>query len=186
MWIDFSLSTPSSASTIVCIKTTPATTTITSSARWARPCFFPSRSTTISGSRCVRGLQPLLAKYGNDHRLTFIVFTLDESSYSRELAPLAGHDPALRLGPPWRFHDSPGGMMRFRQQATETLASTTLSDSTTTRTRSCRSPRATTQPRRVDSTFLAGPVAEHRLDESEAFELIEDLTVNLVREAYKL
>ncbi|HEY0162623.1 MAG TPA: glucuronate isomerase, partial [Edaphobacter sp.] len=68
----------------------------------------------------VRSLKPLLDRYGNDPRLTFILFTLDESTFSRELAPLAGHYPALRLGPPWWFHDSPEGMMRFREQATET------------------------------------------------------------------
>ena len=63
----------------------------------------------------VRGLQPLLSKYGNEPNFTFILFTLDESTYSRELAPLAGHYPCLRLGPPWWFHDSPEGMMRFRE-----------------------------------------------------------------------
>lgn len=73
-----------------------------------------------SPTEYVRNLRPLLSKYGNDARLTFILFTLDESTFSRELAPLAGHYPALKLGPPWWFHDSPEGMMRFREQATET------------------------------------------------------------------
>src|SRR6185437_15067143 len=73
-----------------------------------------------SPTEYVRSMRPLLNKYGNDPRLTLILFTLDETSYSRELAPLAGHYPALRLGPPWWFHDSPEGMMRFREQATET------------------------------------------------------------------
>src|SRR5690606_41334650 len=63
---------------------------------------------------------PLLDRYGNDPQLTVIVFTLDEDSYSRELAPLAGHYPALKLGPPWWFHDSPEGMRRFRERVTET------------------------------------------------------------------
>ena len=68
----------------------------------------------------VNGLRPLLDRYGNEPKLTFILFTLDESTFSRELAPLAGHYPCLRLGPPWWFHDSPEGMMRFRETATET------------------------------------------------------------------
>ena len=66
----------------------------------------------------VDALKPLLAEFGTEARLTIILFTLDETTYSRELAPLAGHYPCLRLGPPWWFHDSPEGMMRFREQAT--------------------------------------------------------------------
>ena len=68
----------------------------------------------------VSALRPLLNAHGNDPRLSLIVFTLDETSYSRELAPLAGHYPALKLGPAWWFHDSPEGMRRFREQTTET------------------------------------------------------------------
>ena len=71
-------------------------------------------------SEWARNLQPLLSKYGNDPRLTLILFTLDESGYSRELAPLAGHYPALRLGPPWWFHDSLNGMRRYFDQVMET------------------------------------------------------------------
>src|SRR6266536_4976305 len=59
-------------------------------------------------------------RFGNERGLTVILFTLDESVYARELAPLAGHYPVLKLGPPWWFHDSPEGMLRFREQATET------------------------------------------------------------------
>jgi len=68
----------------------------------------------------VQALRPLLNRFGNEAGLTLIVFTLDESTYSRELAPLAGHYPCLRLGPAWWFHDSPEGMMRFREYTTET------------------------------------------------------------------
>src|SRR5206468_10470036 len=68
----------------------------------------------------VDALRPLLDRFGNERNLTIILFTVDESTYSRELAPLAGHYPCLRLGPPWWFHDSPEGMMRFRQQVTAT------------------------------------------------------------------
>ena len=68
----------------------------------------------------VHALRPLLNRFGNESGLTIILFTLDESTYSRELAPLAGHYPCLRLGPAWWFHDSPEGIMRFREHTTET------------------------------------------------------------------
>ncbi len=139
-----------------------------------------------SATDYVQGLRPLLNKYGNDPRLTFILFTLDETTYSRELAPLAGHYPALRLGPPWWFHDSPEGMMRFREQATETAGFyNTVGFNDDTRA-FLSIPARHDVARRVDSAFLGRLVAEHRLDEAEAFDLIEDLTVNLVRKAYKL
>jgi glucuronate isomerase len=139
-----------------------------------------------SPTEYVRALQPLLNRYGNDQRLTFILFTLDETTFSRELAPLAGHYPALKLGPPWWFHDSPEGMMRFREQATETAGfynTVGFNDDT----RALLSiPSRHDVARRIDCVFLARLVAEHRLDEDEAFEVIHDLTVNLVRKAYKL
>jgi glucuronate isomerase len=139
-----------------------------------------------SPTEYVRALQPLLNRYGNDQRLTFILFTLDETTFSRELAPLAGHYPALKLGPPWWFHDSPEGMMRFREQATETAGfynTVGFNDDT----RALLSiPSRHDVARRIDCAFLARLVAEHRLDEEEAFEVIQDLTVNLVRKAYKL
>jgi glucuronate isomerase len=139
-----------------------------------------------SPTEYVRALQPLLNRYGNDQRLTFILFTLDETTFSRELAPLAGHYPALKLGPPWWFHDSPEGMMRFREQATETAGfynTVGFNDDT----RALLSiPSRHDVARRIDCAFLARLVSEHRLDEEEAFEVIQDLTVNLVRKAYKL
>ena len=139
-----------------------------------------------SPTEYVRSLRPLLSKYGNDPRLTLILFTLDETTYSRELAPLAGHYPALKLGPPWWFHDSPEGMMRFREQATETAGFyNTVGFNDDTRA-FLSIPARHDVARRVDCAFLARLVAEHRLDEEEAFELAQDLTVNLVRKAYKL
>ena len=139
-----------------------------------------------SPTEYVRSLRPLLTRYGNDPRLTFIVFTLDETTYSRELAPLAGHYPALKLGPPWWFHDSPEGMMRFREQATETAGFyNTVGFNDDTRA-FLSIPARHDVARRVDSAFLARLVAEHRLDEDEAFELIHEMTVGLVRKAYKL
>ena len=134
----------------------------------------------------VHGLRPLLNRYGNERGLTLIVFTLDESTYARELAPLAGHYPCLRLGPPWWFHDSPEGMMRFREQATETAGFyNTVGFNDDTRA-FLSIPARHDVARRVDCSYLARLVAEHRLDEKEALEVAEDLTVGLVRKAYKL
>jgi glucuronate isomerase len=139
-----------------------------------------------SPTEYVRALRPLLSKYGNEPNFTFILFTLDESTFSRELAPLAGHYPCLRLGPPWWFHDSPEGMMRFRELATETAGfynTVGFNDDT----RALLSiPARHDVARRVDCAFLGRLVAEHRLDEDEAFEVVQDLTVNLVRKAYRL
>ena len=139
-----------------------------------------------SPTEYVRNLRPLLSKYGNDTRLTFILFTLDESTFSRELAPLAGHYPALRLGPPWWFHDSPEGMMRFRELATETAGFyNTVGFNDDTRA-FLSIPARHDVARRIDCAFLGRLVAEHRLDEEEVFEVVKDLTVNLVKKAYKL
>ncbi len=139
-----------------------------------------------SPTEYVRNLRPLLNKYGNDARLTFILFTLDETVFSRELAPLAGHYPALKLGPPWWFHDSPEGMMRFRETATETAGFyNTVGFNDDTRA-FLSIPARHDVARRVDCAFLGRLVAEHRLDEAEAFEVVKDLTVGLVKKAYKL
>jgi glucuronate isomerase len=139
-----------------------------------------------SSTEYVRNLRPLLSKYGNDTGLTFILFTLDESTFSRELAPLTGHYPALKLGPPWWFHDSPEGMMRFRETATETAGFyNTVGFNDDTRA-FLSIPSRHDVARRIDCAFLGRLVAEHRLDEDEAFEVVLDLTVNLVKKAYKL
>lgn len=139
-----------------------------------------------SPTEYVRSLRPLLSKYGNEPNFTFILFTLDESTYARELAPLAGHYPCLRLGPSWWFHDSPEGMMRFREQVTETAGFyNTVGFNDDTRA-FLSIPARHDVARRIDCAFLGRLVAEHRLDEDEAFELAQDLTVNLVRRAYKL
>jgi glucuronate isomerase len=134
----------------------------------------------------VHALRPLLNRYGNQQSFTLILFTLDESTYSRELAPLAGHYPCLRLGPPWWFHDSPEGMLRFRELTTETAGFyNTVGFNDDTRA-FLSIPARHDVARRMDSAFLAKLVSEHRLDEDEAFELVRDLTYNLVRKAYKL
>jgi len=134
----------------------------------------------------VDALRPLLDRFGNEPGLTIILFTLDESTYSRELAPLAGHYPCLRLGPPWWFHDSPEGMMRFREQATETAGFyNTVGFNDDTRA-FLSIPARHDVARRIDCAFLAKLVCEHRLGEDEAFELAHDLTYRLVKKAYRL
>lgn len=131
-------------------------------------------------------LHALLNKFGNDRRLTLIVFMLDESTLSRELAPLAGHYPALRLGPPWWFHDSIEGMMRFRRYVTETAGfynTVGFNDDT----RAFPSiPARHDLSRRVDCNFLAGLVARHIIDRSDAGTISHELAYGLVKKAYKL
>ncbi len=134
----------------------------------------------------VRALQPLLNRYGNEATFTLLLFTLDESTYSRELAPLAGHYPCLRLGPPWWFHDSPEGMQRFREAVTETAGFYNTAGFNDDTRAFLSIPARHDVARRMDCAFLAKLVLEHRLDEEEAFELAHELTDNLVRSAYKL
>jgi glucuronate isomerase len=134
----------------------------------------------------VNALRPLLDRFGNERNLTIILFTLDETSYSRELAPLAGHYPCLRLGPSWWFHDSPEGMMRFREQATETAGFyNTVGFNDDTRA-FLSIPARHDVARRIDCAFLARLVAEHRLGEDEAVEVARDLAYGLVKKAYRL
>jgi glucuronate isomerase len=134
----------------------------------------------------VHALGPLLNRFGNESSLTLILFTLDESTYSRELAPLAGHYPCLRLGPAWWFHDSPEGMMRFRELTTETAGFyNTVGFNDDTRA-FLSIPARHDVARRVDCSFLARLIAEHRLDEDEAHQVAWDLAYGLARKAYKL
>ncbi|TKT74642.1 glucuronate isomerase [Aquamicrobium sp. LC103] len=134
----------------------------------------------------VAALKPLLDAVGLERELTVVLFTLDESAYSRELAPLAGVYPALRLGPAWWFHDSPEGMRRFRELTTETAGfynTVGFNDDT----RAFPSiPARHDIARRVDCAFLARLVAEHRLREEEAFELATELAYTLAKKAYRL
>jgi glucuronate isomerase len=134
----------------------------------------------------VQGLRPLLDAFGNEPNFRMILFTLDESTYSRELAPLAGHYPCLVLGPPWWFHDSPEGMQRFREQATETAGFYNTAGFNDDTRAFLSIPARHDVARRIDCAFLAKLVAEHRLEEEEAVEVAQDLTCNLVRHAYKL
>jgi glucuronate isomerase len=134
----------------------------------------------------VRALKPLLDRFGDAPGLSLIVFTLDETSYARELAPLAGHYPCLKLGPPWWFHDSPEGMRRFREATTETAGFyNTVGFNDDTRA-FLSIPARHDVARRVDCAFLAGLVAQHRLGLDEAHELAPELAYGLARRAYKL
>lgn len=134
----------------------------------------------------VHALRPLLDRFGNDTRLSLILFTLDETSYSRELAPLAGHYPALKLGPPWWFFDSPDGMLRFRRSATETAGFyNTVGFNDDTRA-FLSIPARHDVARRIDCAYLAELVCDHRLGETEAAEVANDLAYGLAKAAYKL
>jgi glucuronate isomerase len=134
----------------------------------------------------VRALKPLLDRYGNDPRFSLILFTIDEDVYSRELAPLAGHYPAVKLGPPWWFHDSPEGMRRFRERATETAGFyNTVGFNDDTRA-FLSIPARHDVARRMDCAFLARLVAEERLEEDEAHEVARGLAYDLAKAAYKL
>jgi len=134
----------------------------------------------------VHALKPLLDRFGTRSDLTIILFTLDESNYARELAPLAGHYPCLKLGPAWWFHDSPEGMRRFREMTTETAGFyNTVGFNDDTRA-FLSIPARHDVARRVDCGFLARLVAEHRIEDWEAAQLAQDLTYNLAKRAYKL
>ena len=134
----------------------------------------------------VQALKPLLDRFGNESRLTIILFTLDESTYSRELAPLAGHYPCLRLGPAWWFHDSPEGIMRFRENTTETAGFYNTVGFNDDSRSFISIPARHDMARRVDCSFLARLVVEHRLDQDEALEVAVELAGGLARKAYRL
>ena len=133
-----------------------------------------------------RNLHALLNEHGSDTRLTLILFTLDESTYARELAPLAGHYPSVRLGPPWWFHDSIDGMRRFRESVTETAGIyNTVGFNDDTRA-FCSIPARHDLARRIDANWLAGLVARHIIDLPDGREIAHALAYDLPRRAYKL
>ena len=131
-------------------------------------------------------LQPLLAKHGNHPNLKIILFTLDESNYARELATLAGHYPCLKLGPPWWFHDAPQGMMRFRDQVTETAGFYNTAGFNDDTRAFLSIPARHDVARRMDCVYLSQLVCEHKISMDEARQISVDLTYNLARDAYKL
>ena len=137
-------------------------------------------------SEFTRNLKPLLYAYGNDARLTLILFTLDESAYSRELAPLAGHYPALLLGPPWWFHDSINGMIRYRNLVHETAGLyNTAGFNDDTRAYPSIPVRHDVW-RRVESNWLAGLVVRGIIDEADARDMARASAYELAKAAYRL
>jgi len=134
----------------------------------------------------VHALRPLLDAYGNDPRLTVVVYTLDETAYSRELAPLAGGYPALYLGAPWWFLDAPEALRRFREAVTETAGFYNTAGFVDDTRAFCSIPVRHEVARRVDAGFLARLVAEHRLPLDEAAETIVDLAYRLPKRVFRL
>jgi glucuronate isomerase len=133
-----------------------------------------------------RNLRALLDEFGNNPRLTLILFTLDESTYARELAPLAGHYPAVKLGPPWWFNDSIEGMTRFRQQTTETAGFYNTAGFNDDTRAFCSIPARHDLSRRVDANFLGGLVARHTIDFADARGIARALAYELAKETYRL
>jgi glucuronate isomerase len=143
-------------------------------------CDIPERS------EFTHNLRPLLNKYGSDPRLTLILFTLDESAYARELAPLAGHYPAMRLGPPWWFHDSLNGIQRYFESVTETAGLyNTVGFNDDTRAFPSIPARHDVW-RRASADWVAGLVVRGVVDMGDAREMMPDLAYRLARRAYKL
>ncbi len=142
-------------------------------------CDIPERS------EFTHNLRPLLNRYGNDPRLTLIVFTLDESAYARELAPLAGHYPALKLGPPWWFHDSLNGMRRYFDQVMETAGIyNTVGFNDDTRAFPSIPARHDVW-RRASADWVAGLVARGIVSMDAAREMMWELAYGLAKRAYR-
>jgi glucuronate isomerase len=145
----------------------------------------------IGGDMPMRGdfmgpLKPLLDRFGNNSDFTLVLFTLDETTYSRELAPLAGHYPCLKLGPAWWFHDSPEGMMRYRRQTTESAGFYNTAGFNDDTRAFFSIPSRHDLARRIDCAYLSELVIQGRLPLAEAAEVAKDLTYNLPKKVYKL
>lgn len=130
------------------------------------------------------GLRPLLEAFGHHPGFTFIAFTLDEDTFSRELAPLAGVFPAMKLGAPWWFLDTRDGMKRYREAVTDAAGFYNTTGFVDDTRAFCSIPARHNLARRVDAGFLANLVAEHRLGIDEAVETAIDLAYNLPKAAY--
>lgn len=137
-------------------------------------------------SEFTKNMKPLLNKYGNDAGLTLVIFTLDETTYSRELAPLVGHYPALKLGPPWWFHDSINGMMRYRENIIETAGLYNTAGFNDDARSFPSIPARHDLSRRIDANWIAGLVARHIIDMSDAKEMIKDTSYRLAKKTYNL
>jgi len=145
----------------------------------------------IGGDMPARGafmaeLKPLLDRFGNRADLTLLLFTLDESTYSRELAPLAGHYPCLKLGPAWWFHDSPEGMMRYRRLTTESAGFYNTAGFNDDTRAFFSIPARHDLARRIDCAYLSELVVQGRLPMEEAVHVAVDLAYNLPKKVYRL
>lgn len=129
-------------------------------------------------------LRPLLERWGHHPKFRLILFTMDEDVYSRELAPLAGVYPSVRLGAPWWFLDAPDAMRRVREAVVETAGFSNLTGFVDDTRAFFSIPARHDLARRVDAGHLARLVAEHRLDLDEALEVAFDLASRLPRAAY--
>jgi glucuronate isomerase len=149
--------------------------------------FGPDRGGDIPvATEYTRNLRALLNRFGNDPRFTLVLFTLDESTYSRELAPIAGHYPAVRLGPPWWFSDSIEGMRRFRQLVTETAGFYNTAGFNDDTRAFVSIPARHDLARRVDAQFLADLVTQHVITMDDAERVIVELAGGLARRTYRL
>ncbi len=134
----------------------------------------------------VNGLQPLLSRFGTAEGFRLILFTLDETTYARELAPMAGYWPALLIGPPWWFHDSPNGIRRYLDQVVETAGYYNLAGFNDDTRALLSIPARHDVWRREVCRFLALLVAEHRLSMSSAGEIARHLAYGAAKAAYRL
>lgn len=148
--------------------------------------FGPDKGADIPlATEYTRNLRPLLNRFGSNPRFRMVLFTLDESTYSRELAPLAGHYPALRLGPPWWFHDSIEGIRRYREQVSETAGIYNTAGFNDDTRAFCSIPARHDLARRMDANWIGGLVARHIVDKEDARDMARALAVDLARETYR-
>jgi glucuronate isomerase len=149
--------------------------------------FGPDKGADIPlATEFTRSLRPLLSEFGSAPAFRMIAFTLDESTYARELAPLAGHYPSLVLGPAWWFHDSVEGMLRYRERTTETAGFYNTAGFNDDTRAFCSIPARHDLARRVDAHYLGRLVARHQLSLTEAREIGRALAYDLPRQAYRL
>ena len=138
------------------------------------------------GVEFTNALQPMLSAFGTAPNFQLVLFTIDETVYSRELAPLAGFYPSVFVGAPWWFIDAPEAMRRYRGAVTETAGFARTSGFIDDTRAFCSIPATPRHHRRMDAGFLAKLVADHRLDEDEALDTAHDLVVTNPRKAFKL
>ena len=131
-----------------------------------------------------RALRPLLNAFGHHPGLRLVLFTVDEDTFGRELAPLAGVYPAVRLGAPWWFLDTPDGMRRYREAVTDSAGFYNTTGFVDDTRAFCSIPARHDLFRRIDAGFLARLVAEHRLGLDEAIETAVDTAYRLAKAAY--